>query len=1226
MGKRTDLHQHVLKLLRDAAICLGEGEQALACLVDLTCKALGASGGAIFHITPQGVVQRAAGRDSRLLRDRCKEAVDLRDPVHLLSPGPVRIFMAKARGPAIGAFAALLPGELDQELWTMVSEAMSPVFAVALSQTTIHHTRDAAARESALRSQQVEAIHDIGQMMDNATLKEVLDLVTLKAAEVMSADACSLMLREPDSLSLRIAAAHGLSEEIVSTTQVAIGQGIAGYVAATGKPILLHSLNDDPVFHDKPVQRIPGVGSSIIIPLKDDRDTVHGVLCIRRSDKAPRFTEDDSKLMSLFARHASFAINNGRLYQKLTSKLQELATLSALTETITSTLDIEQVLNQVADNIVGVVKFERCRIYLCDLDTGRFSAEIVRGFPWQDDGRMEGNIGLGEGLIGMVAQSQAPLLVDDVQSTLPSARRYAQTFGLESFYAQPIVARGRCIGVVVVSNAASDKGIPASQIELLSTFVHQAGIAIENARFYAGQERRYEELATLYDVSRTLAAASGVQKAAQTVNQLATKITDSDSGLLLFFEANADALKALHWGGVSDSLDRRLRSIITPIPVPAIARNLRVPRLLSADDCGDLFGPEWQPICEAFLARHRSVALVPLVVENAAVGFLLLGKHRADYGVQELKLIAVASSQAATVLSSAANYERRIGQHVLELSAVYELMQKIRTATTMDEALNSILDIVASIVWSDRSALYTVDVGGESMTLRAEQGAAARLMQVAEHLPLDGDSIPARALRERRGLIAACEDDGITVQSQPRVLADGNEEPTEMRSSLAIPLVAGDETVGVLTLHSSRADVYTEESVMMLHLVTSQAATIYREMSSFRILTRYTENILRSIAAGVITIDKDGIIVTWNSRAEEIMNLSYTQTVGIHYRDFIEMLKVEESIREETVRMVELTAQTGKVFSRNRLCYRTPQGDETYVNLSASQLRSEAGEYLGVVVVFEDITHEVQMKEEVERVSKLAETGQLAANIAHELRNPLSSIKGAAQLLRHELPEDYVEQHGEFLDIIVEEVNGLNRMTSEFLEFSRVTPPHMEMIDVNAMISRLLQFMTTYLTNEEVQLEMNLDETAPRLYLDKSQIEQVIRNVVINAAQAMPHGGQLTVESRYIPGQEIVEMKFRDTGVGIAADKLEKIWTPFFTTKTKGTGLGLAIARKIVETHGGRMTAHSTPGEGSYFTIQLPVVAINTRHVPTGRSEMADQRSDGPGGSFDWPRAELTRS
>ena len=530
-------------------------------------------------------------------------------------------------------------------------------------------------------------------------------------------------------------------------------------------------------------------------------------------------------------------------------------------------------------------------------------------------------------------------------------------------------------------------------------------------------------------MSKTLAATSGVQKAAQTVNDLATQITDSDAGLLLLFDDSQEGLSALHWRGVSDVLGKKLRSFIMPVPVPAPARTLRAPRLLTAEGAEETFGPEWRPVFASFLSRHRATALVPLVVDEAAVGFLILGKHGTDYGDQELKLIAVASSQAATVLRSASSYERRIGQRDLELSAVYELMQKVRAATTLEEALSSILDIVASLVWSDDSSLLTVDEDGQTMTVRAARGERADETIGRGTLSLGGDSIAARALRARTGLIASDT-------------AGGGEAPRS-RSRMAIPLVVADELIGVLMMESRTPDLYTEESVMMLHLVASQAATIYREMTSLRNLTRYTDNILRSIAAGVITVDKNGYVVTWNKRAEEIVNLRAAEVIGKHYRQFIKMLKLDKPVREETTHMVELTAQTGKVFSRSQLCYPDAQGEETYINLSASQLRSEAGDSLGVVVIFEDVTNEVQMKEEVERVSKLAETGQLAANIAHELRNPLSSIKGAAQLLRRGLPEDVIAEHGEFLDMIVQEVNGLDRIATEFLEFSRVTPPEM---------------------------------------------------------------------------------------------------------------------------------------------------------------------------------------
>ena len=612
------------------------------------------------------------------------------------------------------------------------------------------------------------------------------------------------------------------------------------------------------------------------------------------------------------------------------------------------------------------------------------------------------------------------------------------------------------------------------------------------------------------------------------------------------------------------------------------------------------FGAEWRPVCEAFLTRHRATALVPLVVDDAAVGFLMLGKHGTDYGDQELKLIAVASSQAASVLRSASSYERRIGQRDLELSAVYELMRKVRAATTLEEALSSILDIVASLVWSDESSLLTVDENGQTMTVRAARGERAQEIIGRETQALSGTSIAARALRARTGLIA----------SDPPT---GKEGPGTSRSRMAIPLVVADELIGVLIMESRTPDIYTEDSVMMLHLVASQAATIYREMTSLRNLTRYTENILRSIAAGVITIDKHGYIVTWNKRAEEIVNLRAAQVIGRHYSEFIKLLQVDLHNREETMRMVELTAQTGKVFTRNQLCYHTPQGDETYINLSASQLRSEAGDYLGVVVVFEDVTNEVQMKEEVERVSKLAETGQLAANIAHELRNPLSSIKGAAQLLRKELPTDIMTEHGEFLDMIVQEVNGLDRIATEFLEFSRVTPPEMRPVEVNAMLARLLQFMSAYLSDQEVQVVQNFASYLPELSLDRSQVEQVIKNIIINAVQAMPHGGTLTVTTRRHQQTDVVDIDFSDTGVGIPANKLDKICAPFFTTKTKGTGLGLAIVRKIVETHGGRLLIRSTPGEGSLFTIQLPVHPTPTGIVTPSRTEITDQRHDQPG-------------
>ncbi len=1203
------------QLITDAAIlCAERAEASLPALVALAGAAMSDAASAVFEIQNRRLLL-AAGAEATELSSAAADCLAFW-PAPVPTDECARVFTHPliAEGSLLGVLAVRVDTDLPTDPARRIALALVPFFVLGLRQRTSRREVLAAQAQVERRIREVATVYEVGQAMDKIEIDRLLDMITERAAQVMDAQACSLLLKLPDADSLIIAASYGLQDEVVENTRIFVGQGIAGQVAATGEPLRLGDLADDPKYEN--MGSAPGVSSSICMPMKDESGRVQGVLCIRRCSPSPPFTDEDLRLFSIFATQVALAVNNAQLYAKLNHKLQELSTLAALTETISSTLDLDQVLNQVADNLVDVVHFDRCRIYLADIDTGVFTPRIVRGFSWAYSEDRIHEPALGDGVVELVARRQAPILVDDVQTALAPLRAYGLSLGMDSFYAQPIVARGRCIGVLVVSNTGPHRPITPDSIELLSTFVHQAGIAIENARFYASQERRYAELTTLYEVSSTLAATSGVQTAAETVNDLAIKITDSDAGLLLLFETEEEeGLSALQWRGVSSELGQRLRSFGAPVPVRPDARGIQSPRLLLGPEAAGLFGPEWAPVLQQFVAEHRATALVPLIVEEAPVGFLVLGKQGRDFSGGALTLISVASSQAASVLTNARSYERRIGQRELELSAIRELMQKVRAARTFDEALNSILDIVASIVWSDESLLLTVDQSGMTMTARAARGEGSASKIGVEVLSLEGDSLAAQSLRERTALISALSGSE----------ADADDSRSgRPQSQLALPLIVDDALIGVLTMQSRTPDLYSEESVKMLHLVASQAATIYQEMNSLRTLTRYTDNILRSIAAGVITVDKNGGIVTWNRRAEEITRLSPQQIVGRHYSDFIRMLQGESQGRDETMKMLELTALTGRVFTRNQLCYQLPGGDETYVNLSASRLVSESGEYLGVVIVFEDITNEIQMKEEVERVSKLAETGQLAANIAHELRNPLSSIKGAAQLLRNELPADYVQQHGEFLDIIVDEVNGLNRMTSEFLEFSRATPPEMKRVSVNAVIGRLLQFMNTYLVGQDVTLLQALDDDLPEILLDRPQIEQVVKNIVINSAQAMPHGGYLTVSSRYFASSETVEVAFADTGVGIPPEKLEKIWTPFFTTKTKGTGLGLAIARKIVETHGGRLNVRSVPGEGSTFTIHLPVKPPQTGLMPQGRAEITDQRSDQPGGVYEMPPAYAT--
>jgi signal transduction histidine kinase len=241
-----------------------------------------------------------------------------------------------------------------------------------------------------------------------------------------------------------------------------------------------------------------------------------------------------------------------------------------------------------------------------------------------------------------------------------------------------------------------------------------------------------------------------------------------------------------------------------------------------------------------------------------------------------------------------------------------------------------------------------------------------------------------------------------------------------------------------------------------------------------------------------------------------------------------------------------------------------------------------------------------QQYERVKERERLAALGEMAAGLAHEIRNPLGAIKGAAQLLigPDGKPAAQGPETGEFLDIIVEEVNRLNNVVTRFLDYARAEKPEPHRtarVDVNAVVRKTAQLLAGTKEAKNVSIDVRLDDLLPPVAGDSDALVQVFLNLGQNAMQAMPEGGTLEIlttrrrRSRLGYGQ-FAEVRFRDTGVGIARDKLKKLFIPFFTTKSRGTGLGLAISQRIVAQHGGTIEVRSTPGQGSTFSVFLPAI------------------------------------
>ncbi len=226
-----------------------------------------------------------------------------------------------------------------------------------------------------------------------------------------------------------------------------------------------------------------------------------------------------------------------------------------------------------------------------------------------------------------------------------------------------------------------------------------------------------------------------------------------------------------------------------------------------------------------------------------------------------------------------------------------------------------------------------------------------------------------------------------------------------------------------------------------------------------------------------------------------------------------------------------------------------------------------------------------QTEEQLRRADRLSALGELSAGMAHEIRNPLGSIKGAVEILRDDYSPD--EAKYEFIQILLKETDRLNRIVQEFLGFARPKQPEFRQADVNDAVESVLALTAQEAKRSGITIEKRLDASIGRRSIDAGMLKQAFLNLILNAIQAMPNGGILTVESGIHDGT--IEVKIADTGSGITEENRKKLFSPFFTTKKNGTGLGLAITYRIVENHRGRIVVASEPGKGTTFTVRIPV-------------------------------------
>jgi two-component system sensor histidine kinase PilS (NtrC family) len=397
--------------------------------------------------------------------------------------------------------------------------------------------------------------------------------------------------------------------------------------------------------------------------------------------------------------------------------------------------------------------------------------------------------------------------------------------------------------------------------------------------------------------------------------------------------------------------------------------------------------------------------------------------------------------------------------------------------------------------------------------------------------------------------------------------------------------------VGALFVVAALASVLTNE-------LRRTGAELDRSTHDLRRLRDLNARIVQSLNSGLLTTDSAGRVGSFNPEAERIVGMTSLDVVGALVDDVIpgawDLLKAPAAGQQEPVR-------------RTRLAFECEDGTSKFLGLAASALRDSQGTAIGHVVIFQDVSDVVQMEAELTRSERLAAVGEMAAKIAHEIRNPLAAISGSVQILRDDPGDTDAADSTRLMDIVVREADRLGTLITDFLGYARPRPPKSELIDLRELCEEVLDILHGACP-ESVSVQFRSESDRPvSIHGDADQLKQVLWNLCLNGMEAMPAGGVLRVtvanasqgaplkgrnersgeaplELR--PGAEVV---VEDEGEGVDPKAVERLFEPFFTTKSSGTGLGLATVHRIVQGHGGQIDVQKREGQGTRFRVWLPL-------------------------------------
>jgi len=1064
--------------------------------------------------------------------------------------------------------------------------------------------------ETERRATQARLVYEVGQHVSSELEPDVL-LSTIVSAvrDAFDYHNVILLLLDEGADHLTMQSIAGAYDDTFSEDLwLAVGEGMIGYAAATGETQISNDVSTDPHYVRKATEK---TRSELAVPIKRGHKVI-GVLDLQE-DERNAFDEMDVATMETLSTQIATAIENAHLFQAERKRSTQLATVSHVAESITSTLDPHEVPHRTVKLITQTFGYYYASIMLLDPEAGELVFEAgAGGFAGRNppDFRQR----LKEGMIGWAAHLGETVLANNINQE----PRYIPAYLPEtkSELDVPLKYRDRVIGVLDLQSSELN-AFDEHDVMAMEALAGHVAAAIENARLHEEIRKRALEQETLREAALALTTTLERDEVVDRILAQLQEVVPYDTASIQLLRG--EQLEIVGGRGFPNP-EEVVGFIFNPTrennPNREVVRT-RAPFIVED-------GPAvYEEFCQEphAPAGIRSWLGVPMLIGERLIGMIALDKREPGfYTLEHARLAEAFAAQAAIAIENARLLAAE-RQRAEEIEGLADIVRGISSTLDLDQVLDTIAAQATLLSGSDAGGVFALDeTKNELQWIASHNASPAFIRAVNESSVQIGEGAIGRAAATRQP-VQIVDTEAPTYPFQENTAING------IRSILAVPMLKGEALLGGIVLLRNEPGPFSSENVQLLTILADHAAIAVENARLFGqaqreiVERRRTEKALRESEEkyrGLVERSLQGIVIAQDNPVRIRFASTPMQTItGFSPQELERFIPqqianlIHPEDRQRFFRSFRDRLEGKEISSQNQYRALHKSGETRWVQIYSSRIEYDGAP--AAQAAFLDITKRKHLEEQLQRQERLAAVGQLAAGIAHDFRNLLTTIILYAQMgqRKPDLPPGLPQS----LETIINESKKAAGLVQQILDFSSRAMIRRRPLNLTAFARNVLDVLQRTIP-ENIQLSLDVHGAEPEEYAaaftveaDAGRMQQVLTNLALNARDAMlPQGGgelRIGIERVEVmsgetpPGLEMLAgtphrawvcLSVSDTGTGMTEEVQEHLFEPFFTTKDvdKGTGLGLAQVYGIVRQHEGIIDVETEVGKGTTFRICIP--------------------------------------